>query len=119
MSLLTVSGKSFAAQLFAVVVGGYKLRNPWESLGARRDLIAKIDQQVTRFYGVFLTPNGHRRGEFDSRIGAALVRYEAAVPKCPQELIKSIRVSAVAGLNMDSVFQSIRFLGQSACKCLT
>ena len=119
MSLVTVSGEPFAAQLLAVIVGGYKLCDPWESLGAGGDLIAKIDQQVTWLYGVVLTTNGHWRGRFASRVCAALVRYEAAIAKRPQELVKSIGVSTVAGLNMDGVLQPISFLCQAACERLT
>ena len=60
MSLVTVSGKSFAAQLLAVIVGGYKLRDARERLGAGRNLIAEVDQQVARFDGVFLATDCDR-----------------------------------------------------------
>jgi len=119
MSLVTVSGESFAAQLLAVIVGGYKLCDPWESLRTTGDLIAKIDQQVARFNRVVLTTYGHWRESFASRIRAALMRYKAAITKSPQKLVKSIRVSAVTGLNVDGVFQAIGFFRQAACKRLT
>lgn len=119
MSLVTVSGESFAAQLFAVIVGGYKLCDPWESLGAGGDLIAKIDQQVTWLYGVVLTTNGHWRGRLNCRVCAALVRYETAIAKRPQKLVESIGVSTVAGLNMDGILQPICFFRQAACERLT
>ena len=40
MSLVTVSGKSFAAQLLAVIVGGYKFRDSRESLRTGGNLVA-------------------------------------------------------------------------------
>jgi len=119
MSLVTVSGESFAAQLLAVIVGDYKLCDPWESLGAGGDLIAKIDQQVAWLYRIVLTTNGHRRGRSIGRVRAALVRHEAAIAKRPQKLVESVRVSTVASLNMDGVLQSISFLCQAACERLT
>ncbi len=55
MSLVTVCGKSFAAQLLAVIVRGYKLRDPRKSVGTAGDLITKVDQQIAWFNRVVLT----------------------------------------------------------------
>jgi hypothetical protein len=43
MALVTVGGETFAALLFAGIVGAYKFGDARESLGTLRDLVAQID----------------------------------------------------------------------------
>ena len=48
------------------------------------DLVAEIDQQITRFDVVILTADRYGRQWFGSAPSEELMRYEAAVPKRPQ-----------------------------------
>jgi hypothetical protein len=44
MALVSIGNESFAAHLFAGLVGAYKLSDARESLSKLRDFIAEIDQ---------------------------------------------------------------------------
>jgi hypothetical protein len=47
VSHVAVRRETPSAQLLAIIVGGYKLCDPRESLGTRRYLVAQVDQQIT------------------------------------------------------------------------
>ena len=60
MSLVSVFGESFAAELLAVFIGGYKLRNPRESFCEGRNLITEINEQVVLRNIDFAASYSHR-----------------------------------------------------------
>jgi hypothetical protein len=119
ISLVPVFGESFAAQLLAVFVGGYKFCNPWESLCERRHLIAEVDKQVTGCNIVVATTYRDRGLLRTSGRENCVVRYKTAIAKCPKQLIEAFRTSSVTGMDVNRVLEPIGFLRQPACERLT
>ena len=61
MSLLAVGRESFATQLLAVVIGGYKLCDARETPCAGRNIITEIDQQIAYFDGLIVAADCYWR----------------------------------------------------------
>ena len=60
ISLVSVFGESFAAELLAVFIGGYKLRNSRESFCKGGNLIAEVNEQVALWNVDFSASYSHR-----------------------------------------------------------
>jgi hypothetical protein len=119
MSLVTVCGESFAAQLLAVIIGGYKLCDPRESLGARRNVVAQIDQQITGLHGIVFAADCNRRFDNSRRVGDSLVRHKTAATECPQQFVKALRIATVACVDMNCIVEAVSLFCQSTRESLT
>ena len=84
MSLLSVLGESFAAELLAVFIGGYKLRNPRESFCEGGNLIAEINEQVALWNVDFAASYSNRGILLAARFRDCMVRHETAIAECPE-----------------------------------
>ena len=116
MSLVTVFGKSFSAQLLALLVRGYKFGDSRESLSECRNLVAQIDEQIFRLTMVVFAANCHRRYQVCGRVPEQMVWYEAAVAIRPKQSIQLLSIAAAGGKNVYGIVEPIRFLSQTAGK---
>ena len=119
MSLLSVLGESFAAELLAVFIGGYKLRNPRESFCEGGNLIAEINEQVALWNVDFAASYSHRGILLAARFRDCMVRHETAIAECPEQLVETLCAGMVTDVDMNSVLEPIGFLRQSAREGLT
>ena len=60
MALIAIYGVTLATGFATIFIGGYKLRDTGETLCERGDLVAEINEQVTRFDTVSVTPDDNR-----------------------------------------------------------
>jgi hypothetical protein len=119
MSLVSVFGESFAAQLLAVFVRGYKLCNSRESFSKRRNFIAEVNEQVTGFNIAIATTDSDWRVLLIARFRNPVVWHETTIAERPEEFVKALRTGSVAGMDVNRILEPIGFLRQPACEGLT
>ena len=118
VSLVTVSSKTSAAVSLAFLVRGYKLRNAWESIGAGRNIVTEIDQQVTRTQRRCIATDRHCHVTFVGARSRDTVRHKTAVTKGPQQFVDAFRSGLILRVYVDRIVESIGFLGKTAGKNL-
>ena len=83
VAFVSVLGKSLAALLFAIIIRGYKFRDPWERLSARWYFNTEIDEEVAVGDDLFIAAYRYR-GDAVIRYGTKdMVRHETAFAKSP------------------------------------
>lgn len=116
MPLVTVDCISLPAFVAAGLVGADEFRNARECIGEWRNFIAQRNQQIARFDALVAVAYGHRSVLAATR---QFVRYETAIAKSPQELIKMFRGGLRHRVNMNSVLQPPGFFGQLASESVS
>jgi hypothetical protein len=93
MPVVTIGCESLATLLFAGFVGAYKLGDPRESFGARRNFIAQVDQEIAGTDVRVSAGNSNRGPGFDVAPGENVMRYEAAIAEGPQQVVQSTGIA--------------------------
>ncbi len=110
--------ESLAAQLPALLIRGYKFCDSGKRGRHIRNLVGQIDQQILLAKAGFFEADGHRCAGSTTRLIEHIMRHKTAVTKCPQQLIKQLRLLGTGRVNVHGVLEPIRFLGEPASKLI-
>lgn len=118
MPAVTIINKSFAASGSGVFIGRYNFCNARERLSDRRNFLAQINQQITIPGRRGFATDRDRGRRIVRRAFEYVVWHKTSVPECPQEVIHLLYRLAIGGMNVDSIVETIGFLGKAAGKSL-
>src|SRR5690606_10423094 len=118
MTLRAVVGKTPAASLPAVFVGGYNLRDARERVQLFWHVVRQVDEQVARLDPASTDPDRYRRTARVALLVDDFMRNETSVAKRPQKIVQLPGLVAVFHLDAHRVLQAIRLLRQATGKDL-
>ena len=91
MALIAIFGVALATGFATIFVGGYKLRDPWESTRTGRNLVVEIDEQVARTAVRRIATDTDRSAQCFAAWPQQIVGHETTVTEGPEQFIHAAR----------------------------